>query len=154
MSISDNGLNGDLSEEERSVSELGDDGDSMDSDKVGALNLVTSSDRLSSQNNNNSPTSNNNNNNNNTSSKNNGVGGILGGLNSQSNGHHNHHHGQNALSPSAAQSALSALQTGQLSLNQVIMEGKIYLFTQSSLLAQVSPFFMDHFSPLFGWSVC
>jgi len=51
LCLTDNGLNGDLSEEERSGSELGEDGDSMDSDKVGALNLVTSNERLTSHNN-------------------------------------------------------------------------------------------------------
>ncbi|CAG7718711.1 unnamed protein product, partial [Allacma fusca] len=101
--ITDNGLNGDLlSEDERSGSELGDDGDSMDSDKVGALNL--SNDRLH-------------NNNNSTShhpSKN-------GSVNSQSNGH-----GQLGSSPSitptaaSVQAALAAIQAGQLSLNQLM----------------------------------
>jgi len=123
--IPDNGLNGDLlSEDERSGSELGEDGeDSMDSDRVGALNLVTSSDRLASQthphsqNNNTSPLSNQHNHHHHHRhpSKNGNS-----GVNSQSNGH-----GQlsspTTLTPSAAsvQAALAALQAGQLSLNQV-----------------------------------
>ena len=107
VSSTDNGLNGDLlSDDERSGSELGDDGDSMDSDKGGVLNL--SNDRIH--------------NNNNTShhhhhhhpAKNGSV------VNSQSNGH-----GQlgssPTLNPTAAsvQAALAAIQAGQLSLNQV-----------------------------------
>lgn len=142
--FSDNGLNGDLiSDDERSGSELGDDGDSMSSDKVGALNLVTSSDRI--RNNNNSSHHNHNNKNNNNNNNNH---------HHRHLNHHNHHHhhstkngsalsspqsnghGQlapspHAISPTTAasvQAALAALQAGQLSQVCTILLKFVNLF--------------------------
>jgi len=139
--LSDNGLNGDLlSEDDRSAPSDLDGEDSMDSDKVGALNLVTTSptDRLSnsssnahSENNNTSPLSLHHhlsslgqNNHHNIHHRKNGASGNNNNNNNNnnaavSNGHGPvsppaHHH----IAPSV-QAALAALQAGQISLNQV-----------------------------------
>ena len=113
--FADNELNGDLSED---GSEMGDDGDSVDSDKVGALNLVTSNERIST---NSShlllPAAHNNNNNNNNNNNKNG--------NEKPNGHGGGGHASPLNSPSTAslQAALAAVlqqaAAGPLPLDQV-----------------------------------
>lgn len=117
---------------------MGDDGDSVDSDRVEALNLVTSAERISSNNNNNSSShlnpSNNNNNN---------INGKIG--NEKPNGHGQL--GSPLLSPSPAsiQAALAALEQGSPLHGQLALLSPSPASIQAALavLQQAGPFSLN-----------
>lgn len=159
LSLTDNGLNGDLlseeEEEERSRSDLEDgEDDSMDSDKGlggggggGPLNLVTSAPHSRSRSHHRGSSVNHNNNNhtrererhlnNNNNHHIHGHGGNLknGGGGGLTNGHGGQHSPPSPMTPSPAgiQAALAALQAGQLSLNQVCAKSKANLHDSNQM---------------------